>query len=331
MVIHRIRRIACLKCIDRGRRGGLGESSDDRLGRRQSSARPCEGFVDGQPHKASRWADDSANLEDSIVGSPPLHGLLLLSTPALIAALLVCLVLSFTAVAGEEPGSGTDQATKADPASADPAAALDKQNKPDPKAIRLDKEKKTIEVDGKICLDEGQLELFACAEGGKEYESLVAIRGEAWQLHLSLLLLGLKPGGGPEYQGDPAIPFGDPVIIEVQWEENGKTIRKRAEDLMFDTKKNTSMEHIEWVFIGSKFAKDDQGNDYYMANRDKSIVTVFHDPLSVIDNPLASGGDDTVYIVNKKTAPPKGTPVVLIITPGTKKAEKPAPELKDKR
>jgi len=239
--------------------------------------------------------------------------------------LLGCLTASFPVFAGEEPGKA---APAAEPGAADPAADLGKQDKPDPKAIRLDKEKKVIEVDGKICLDEGQLELFACAEGGKEYESLVAIKGEAWQLHLSLLLLGLKPGGGPQFQGDATAPFGDTVIIEVQWDDDGKTVRKRAEDLMFDTKTNAAMEHVEWVFIGSKFAKDEHGNDYYVANRDKSIVTVFHDPLTVLDIPLASGADDTVYIVNKKTAPPKGTPVMLIIKPGTKKAEKPAAEAK---
>jgi len=239
--------------------------------------------------------------------------------------LLGCLTMDFMAVAGEDKA---EPAPAVDANAADPAAALANQNKPDPKAIRLDKEKKIVEVDGKICLDEGQLELFACAEGGKEYETLVAIKGEAWQLHLSLLLLGLKPGGGPQFQGDATAPFGDSVIIEVQWEDNGKTIRKRAEDLMFDTKTNIAMEHVEWVFIGSKFAKDEHGNDYYVANRDKSIVTVFHDPLTVLDIPLASGADDTVYIVNKKTAPPKGTPVILIIKPGTKKAEKPAPEAK---
>ena len=219
--------------------------------------------------------------------------------------------------AGEGQGPGAPP-----PAEADPAAAVG-QKKPNPKAIRLDKEKKLIEVDGKICLDEGALELFACMEGGKEYETVIALQGDAWQLHLSLLLLGLKPGGGPQYQGDPTMPFGDTAIIEVQWEANGKTVRKRAEDLMWDTKKDKTMDYVEWVFIGSKFLKDETGNDYYAANRDKSVITVYHDPLTVLDNPLSSGGDQTSYIVNKKLVPPKGTAVVMIIKPGTKRIDPP--------
>ncbi|NQT18883.1 MAG: hypothetical protein HQ592_04200 [Planctomycetes bacterium] len=188
--------------------------------------------------------------------------------------------------------------------------------------IRLDKENKTIEIDGRICIKDGPLELFACTEGGKEHEAVVALKGEPWQLHLSLILLGLKPGGGPEYQGDPTKPYGDTVIIEVQWEQDGKTIRKRAEDLIFDVKKEKPMQHIEWVFVGSRFERDQNGKNIYVANRDRSVATVYHDPYTVIDNPLEGGGDDTVYTVNTKVAPPRDTPVVVIMRPGTKPAEK---------
>ena len=236
----------------------------------------------------------------------------------LLFASVVAAALAAPACAGEDPGTAVP-------------------DKPKPKnTIRFDKEKKTVEIDGKICLAEGQLELFACAEGGKEYESLVSLQGEPWQMHVSLLLLGLKPGGegGPKFQGDPTVPKGDPLIIEVQWKENDKVVRKRAEDLMFDTKRNEPMAHIEWIFAGSKFVKDENGKDIYAANLDKSIVTVFHDPLSVIDNPLDTGGDDTVYIVNQKAVPPKDTPVTLIISPGKAKKEgdakeKPEPEKKE--
>ena len=220
--------------------------------------------------------------------------------------------------------AGTAWAIDLPPQTQPPAEPKDPAKRP----IRIDKDKKQIEIDGKICLEEGALELFACIEGGKEYETVVALQGEAWQLHIALLLIGLKPGGGPKYQGDPAAPFGDTAIIEVQWEDNGKTIRKRAEDMMWDTKKNKTMDYVEWVFIGSKFEKDPNGNDFYVANRDKSVVTVYHDPLTVLDNPLDSGGDQTTYIVNKKLVPPKGTPVLMIIKPGTKKAEQKPEEKK---
>ena len=194
--------------------------------------------------------------------------------------------------------------------------AGEEEAQPKKKPIRIDREKKVIEIDGRICLEEGPLELFACAEGGKEYESLVALEGEPWQLHVSLLLLGLKTGGGPEFQGDPTAPYGSRLIIEIEWKEDDKVIRKRIEDLIYDTSLKDSMPHVLWVFIGSKFEKNEKGETYYVAGRDRSIITVFHDPYTVIDNPLESGGNDTTYVVNKKIAPPLNTPVTLIIRPG---------------
>jgi len=192
-----------------------------------------------------------------------------------------------------------------------------------PQPIRLDKEKSVLEIDGRICLAEGPLELFACAEGGKEYESLISLKGEPWRMHLMLLLMGLKPGGGPEYQGDPTRPWGDTAVVEVRWEEDGKVVRKRAEDLILDVKTEKPMPHVEWVFVGSKFEKNEEGKDIYAANRDKSIITVFHDPYTILDNPLETGGDDTVYIVNTKAVPPVDTKVTLVITPGKNPIPKP--------
>jgi len=185
-----------------------------------------------------------------------------------------------------------------------------------PQPIRLDRENRILEIDGRICLAEGPLELFACAEGGKEYESVIALEGEPWRMHLMLLVMGLKPGGGPEYQGDPKQPWGDTAVIEVRWEADGNAVRKRAEELILDIKTEKPMPQVEWVFIGSKFEKNPEGKDVYAANRDKSIITVFHDPYTVFDNPLPTGGDDTNYVVNTKVVPPLDTKVTLIITPG---------------
>jgi len=203
------------------------------------------------------------------------------------------------------------------------AETENKEEPAQPRPVRLNRENKTVEIDGRICLDEGPLELFACAEGGKEYESVIALKGEPWQIHLSLLLLGLKPGeGGPEWQGDATPPVGDPVIVEIEWEdEEGNKIRKRAEDLMWDSHQDAAMPHIEWTFSGSMIAEDENGNQYYAADRDRSIVTVFHDPLTILDNPLETGGDDSVYVVNSKITPPVDTPVTVIMRPGKRSEE----------
>ncbi len=52
-----------------------------------------------------------------------------------------------------------------------------------------------------------------------------------------------------------------------------------------------------------------------MAQAVGTLITTFHDPDAIIDNPLPGGADDTAYIVNTQVIPPKGTDLRMIIIP----------------
>ncbi len=70
------------------------------------------------------------------------------------------------------------------------------------------------------------------------------------------------------------------------------------------------MKHIDWIFTGSRTA-----NGIFTAQAVGTLITTFHDPDAIIDNPLPEGADDMVYIVNAQVVPPKGTAIRMIITP----------------
>jgi hypothetical protein len=179
---------------------------------------------------------------------------------------------------------------------------------------------KRVEVDGKICMKEGPIELLACAKGGKEYESVITLDVNPEVLHFFLLMMGLKPGDtGPKFQGDPEnAPTGSPVIIEVQWKENDKVQRVRGEDLCWNTIDRRPMERTHWVFVGSRMVEDQEtGKKMLWVKREKSIITVYRDPYSLIDLPLALGANDEAYVANKDAVPDVGTDVTVIITPAT--------------
>ena len=99
--------------------------------------------------------------------------------------------------------------------------------------------------------------------------------------------------------------------IWIEWDSEGKTKRHRAEDLVYNRVSQSAMEHIDWVFSGSRV----NVNGVFVAQAVGTLITTFHDPDAIIDNPLPEGADDTVYIVNNQVAPPKGTPVRMIIAP----------------
>jgi hypothetical protein len=167
--------------------------------------------------------------------------------------------------------------------------------------------KGSVTLKGWVNMSEGLIELLACGPRGKKHESVLILDVEPYHLQVALLMLGLEPGGGLSFQGDPKTPKGDSLYVYVSWEKrDGNHMRVRGEDLVYNIKENKTMPQTEWVFSGSRFI-----NNVFMASVEQSFITTFHDPNTIIDNPLTSGGDDTLYEVNKKLVPPVNTPVII--------------------
>jgi len=172
--------------------------------------------------------------------------------------------------------------------------------------ILLDKTSETLRFPAAVNMQEGIVELVACSSAGKLHESVFLADIEPYHLQLALLLLGLEPKGGVQYQGDPTTPRGDHVLIWV--ERDGQ--RRRVEDYVWDLPRQAPMERTSWVFTGSKFVEGQFG-----AQVTRTLITTYHDPYTILDNPLPTGGDDTVYEANKRVAPAVGTTVTLVIQP----------------
>lgn|GEM_PF-2047178 len=184
--------------------------------------------------------------------------------------------------------------------------------------VRLYLDQKRIEMDGRFVLAEGPIELFACAAGGKEYESILSLDVNPEILHFCLVLMGLKPGErGPQFQGDPGqAPTGSPVTISVKWMDGDVEKVSAAEDLCWNAIDQRVMEPTPWVFAGSRKERDQEtGKVIYWANVEKTIIAVYRDPFAVLDLPLALGVNDEAYVVNTKVVPELGTPCTVILEP----------------
>jgi len=170
--------------------------------------------------------------------------------------------------------------------------------------IVLDKTSQTLHLPACVNMQDGMIELVACANGGKLHESIFRVPIEPRDLQLGLLLLGLKHKGGVRFQGDSTLPEGDQVLIFV--EKDGQ--RRRVEDYVWDRKRLAPMERTGWVFSGSKFLNGEFG-----AQLTRTLITTQHDPYTILDNPLPTGVDSDQYEVNGKVTPPVGTSVTLVI------------------
>lgn len=175
--------------------------------------------------------------------------------------------------------------------------------------VTVDQKKRELYMDGSVNMQEGLLEYLAVADKGKLHEALLRMEVEPLHLQLGLILLGLKYGRNLKYQGEAADPIGDPVDIFVEWGagEGGKK-RVRGEDLILNQQTGKSMSKTHWIFSGSF-----EVEGIFAAQLERSLIATYHDPASIIDNPLPEGADDTILYVNKELVPPAGTAVTMTI------------------
>lgn len=181
-------------------------------------------------------------------------------------------------------------------------------------ALTVDVGRGVVQAEGRVCMEKGLLEYVACGPGGKVHESLLILDCEPRDFFVAIRTLGLKPGKGVEFQGQKKVPTGDKVFLYVEWEQDGKAVRRRVEDLIWNAQARRPMKRTPWVFVGSRFEKDpDTGKPVFAASIEGNLVATYHDPYAILDHPLDTGADDTTYEVNTKLVPKSKTPVKLIV------------------
>jgi len=169
------------------------------------------------------------------------------------------------------------------------------------------KEHNRVEFPATINMKEGMLEYLLVGSAGKLHESLLQTQIEPYALQIALLLTGLEGSTKPlATQGQPAKPEGDFIDIWLSWDENGQQKKIPIEQCVLVNQKPIS--GIPWVYTGS-FIVD----GVFMAQVEKSIVAVYHDPAALIDHQLESGASDEVWMVNSTAVLEIGTNVKIII------------------
>ncbi|MEK6237566.1 MAG: YdjY domain-containing protein, partial [Planctomycetales bacterium] len=105
----------------------------------------------------------------------------------------------------------------------------------------IDFEKRQVDLQATVCLDNGFLELVACAKGSKEHESIVAVAARPMHIHTALLLLGANNGnpatrkqiGEEEKRWVNVPPRGDPIdVFLVTTKKDGKAIERPISDFI---------------------------------------------------------------------------------------------------
>lgn len=199
--------------------------------------------------------------------------------------------------------------------------------------IQLDTEAKEMTVAGSICQRDTLVEFLAVGPGGRDHESVLFMDCAPSLLNAGFLSLGLSPGRHFEirerHPSNPpgAVPFGDEeepldyyppmgprVYIYVSWEDGDRQVVQRAEDLLVDRRTGELMPRDGWVFLGSRFAVDEEtGDEVFVADLTKDLISIWHSHRgnAILDNPHAGGMRDDTYVPRHDLLPERGTPVTL--------------------
>jgi hypothetical protein len=193
-----------------------------------------------------------------------------------------------------------------------------------------------VEVAGLIIQNRAMLEFLAVVSGGKEHEAIIAVTGNsehgkgmpkglAGMVNACILALGFEKGTPVRASRDGKVlpPEGETIYVYVEWEgEGGKTVRARAEDLVYNLEKKKPMGRRKWVYVGSRFERD-YGTSavVYMADLTGDLVATYSWPNTVIDNVTSEGSDDVYYTCLTPRIPEIGTKITLVLSKQEMEAE----------
>ena len=177
--------------------------------------------------------------------------------------------------------------------------------------VWIDREAKRVVVGGRVALDKGLLEFFACPEGTKEHESVVAVAASAKLVHAALLAIGLEPGKPVSFDPEYRPATGPRIRVTMRWTDaEGQTLEADGRHWIRDTRSGKTLE-TDWVFAGSAFWKDPaDGQEYYQADGG-DLVCVSNFPTATLDLPIESSqsNEALLFEVNEDRVPRVGTTV----------------------
>lgn len=185
--------------------------------------------------------------------------------------------------------------------------------------IWIDTKAKEVIIAGRVCLNQGALEMFICPQHTKEHESVISANATALQVHLALTALGADPGKATSWDPEYRAAFGPSIKVTLKWkdEDTNKTKTALANQWIRDVRTKKAMEHI-WVFGGSQFWEDPDSKEQIYYGDAGELICLSNFSTATIDLSVESSQSNAGLLFEAFTEniPPLGTKVYAIIKPG---------------
>ncbi|MCB1098163.1 MAG: hypothetical protein KDN22_21505 [Verrucomicrobiae bacterium] len=183
--------------------------------------------------------------------------------------------------------------------------------------IAFDQKTREVSFAAKVNMNLGYLEYILVNEvTGKTHESLLTTEVSPMDLNVVLLLLGYKPSSVLANQTeDKPLPVEPKASFDVmvKWKDSdGKGHTAPVESWVLNLATESPAVRGHWLYTGSKV--DDQGG--FAAETDGSIIAVYRDLRSLINNPREGKTSDEIWKPSTDQGlPPKETPLTIFLRP----------------
>ncbi len=182
--------------------------------------------------------------------------------------------------------------------------------------ITLNYEALQVEVDAKVILRQGELELLLWAESPtpKGHETILATKAKPSDIYEALGLMGLMPGSPPWFDYEKAVAHaakGDQVEVRVRFQRDGQPIEHNICDWVTNKARKAPMERRNWVFCGSR--REENGR--FAADFEGTAITVVDFPSSLLSlaESHSESNAELWLVANAKRIPEIDTPVTVIL------------------
>ena len=249
---------------------------------------------------------------------------------------ILLLAMTFGAAIGDEPAPAKDPAARpVRQISPELRAALEKLKLP---GVKINLEEWCVDVDSRVCLKEGLLELIACTKDTKEHESIIVVDAKPSHVHTALLLIGAKPGSPAQQQAiDPEMtryrsipPSGSPVDVFLVFKNpEGKQVEKPISDFIkrSDEQEQPTEPDAEddngkfpthtFLFAGSILVGEGDGPRRYLCDSEGNVISIstFGDELLCLPGFHEQANGALMWQVNGEKLPELDSKIILRLRP----------------
>lgn len=239
-----------------------------------------------------------------------------------------------------KPADGKEAAAKPEEVSPEMKAALEKLKLP---GVKINLDEWCVDVDARVCLDDGLLELIACTKDTKEHESIIEIQAKPSHVHTALLLLGARNGSPAMQQAIDKemtrfrhiMPSGSPVDVHLVWKEESGQMKERPINEFIlkskgevipgeqqeDTKPEMFPTHT-FLFAGSMLVPQENGPKVYVCDQSGNVISIstFGDELLCLPGIHEAANEALAWQANGDALPAVDTKVILRLRPHKKAA-----------